>query len=147
MSEESKPITNKPNTLMIVTDQEYAHQPMPAEFALPARDRIRARGVTFTTRSKREVVIAAPWACGTGSERERRASSLRSVHWGLVHVCQKGARRAGRKDSQIRGLEALRGIGQNHFILERRCSARISPSSPPAAKTGARISHLPGGSA
>ncbi|HRI02250.1 MAG TPA: sulfatase-like hydrolase/transferase [Pyrinomonadaceae bacterium] len=47
MSEESKPITNKPNILMIVTDQEYAHQPMPAEFALPNRDRIRARGVTF----------------------------------------------------------------------------------------------------
>ena len=47
MSEESKPMTNKPNSLMIVTDQEYAHQPMPAEFALPSRDRIRARGVTF----------------------------------------------------------------------------------------------------
>ncbi len=47
MSEESKPMTNKPNILMIVTDQEYAHQPMPAEFALPSRDRIRARGVTF----------------------------------------------------------------------------------------------------
>ena len=40
-------MTNKPNILMIVTDQEYAHQPMPAEFALPSRDRIRARGVTF----------------------------------------------------------------------------------------------------
>ncbi|CAG0929152.1 MAG: sulfatase-like hydrolase/transferase [Rhodocyclaceae bacterium] len=49
MSEESKPMTNKPNILMIVTDQEYAHQPMPADFALPARDRIRARGVTFTS--------------------------------------------------------------------------------------------------
>ena len=48
MSEESKPMTSKPNILMIVTDQEYAHQPMPAEFALPARDRIRSRGVTFT---------------------------------------------------------------------------------------------------
>ncbi|MBN2437441.1 MAG: sulfatase-like hydrolase/transferase, partial [Deltaproteobacteria bacterium] len=47
MSEESKPMTGKPNILMIVTDQEYAHQPMPAEFALPSRDRIRARGVTF----------------------------------------------------------------------------------------------------
>jgi len=47
MSEESKPMTKKPNILMIVTDQEYAHQPMPTEFALPARDRIRARGVTF----------------------------------------------------------------------------------------------------
>ena len=41
-------MNKKPNILMIVTDQEYAHQPMPAEFALPARDRIRARGVTFT---------------------------------------------------------------------------------------------------
>ena len=47
MSEKAKPMTNKPNILMIVTDQEYAHQPMPAEFALPSRDRIRARGVTF----------------------------------------------------------------------------------------------------
>jgi len=41
-------MNKKPNILMIVTDQEYAHQPMPAEFALPSRDRIRARGVTFT---------------------------------------------------------------------------------------------------
>jgi arylsulfatase len=40
-------MTKQPNILMIVTDQEYAHQPMPAEFALPSRDRIRARGVTF----------------------------------------------------------------------------------------------------
>jgi len=40
-------MTKQPNILMIVTDQEYAHQPMPAEFALPGRDRIRARGVTF----------------------------------------------------------------------------------------------------
>ncbi len=40
-------INKKPNILMIVTDQQYAHQPMPAEFALPAMDRIRARGVTF----------------------------------------------------------------------------------------------------
>lgn len=40
-------MTKQPNILMIVTDQEYAHQPMPADFALPSRDRIRARGVTF----------------------------------------------------------------------------------------------------
>ena len=40
-------MTKQPNILMILTDQEYAHQPMPAEFALPSRDRIRARGVTF----------------------------------------------------------------------------------------------------
>jgi arylsulfatase A-like enzyme len=41
-------MTKQPNILMIVTDQEYANQPMPAEFALPSRDRLRARGVTFT---------------------------------------------------------------------------------------------------
>jgi arylsulfatase len=40
-------MSEQPNILMIVTDQEYAHQPMPADFALPSRDRIRARGVTF----------------------------------------------------------------------------------------------------
>jgi arylsulfatase len=40
-------MTKQPNILMIVTDQEYAHQPMPADFALPNRDRIRARGVSF----------------------------------------------------------------------------------------------------
>ena len=40
-------MTKQPNILMLVTDQEYAHQPMPAEFALPSRDHIRARGVTF----------------------------------------------------------------------------------------------------
>ena len=40
-------MNKKPNILMIVTDQEYAHQPMPAGFTLPSRDRIRARGVTF----------------------------------------------------------------------------------------------------
>jgi arylsulfatase A-like enzyme len=40
-------MTEQPNILMIVTDQEYAHQPMPADFDLPSRDRIRARGVTF----------------------------------------------------------------------------------------------------
>jgi arylsulfatase A-like enzyme len=38
---------NRPNILMLVTDQEYAHQPMPSEFILPSRDRIHARGVTF----------------------------------------------------------------------------------------------------
>jgi arylsulfatase A-like enzyme len=40
-------MARQPNILMIVTDQEYAHQPMPSDFALPSRDRIRARGVTF----------------------------------------------------------------------------------------------------
>ncbi len=38
---------SRPNILMIVTDQEYAHQPLPAGFVLPSRDRLRARGVTF----------------------------------------------------------------------------------------------------
>jgi arylsulfatase len=32
---------------MIVTDQEYAHQPIPAGFVLPSRERLHARGVTF----------------------------------------------------------------------------------------------------
>jgi arylsulfatase A-like enzyme len=40
-------MTNQPNILMIVTDQEYAHQPMPAGYVLPNRDRLYARGVTF----------------------------------------------------------------------------------------------------
>ena len=40
-------MTKQPNILMIVTDQEYAHQPVPTDFALPNRDLIRARGVTF----------------------------------------------------------------------------------------------------
>jgi arylsulfatase len=41
-------VKNKtPNILMIVTDQEYAHQALPAGVNLPNRDRIRARGVTF----------------------------------------------------------------------------------------------------
>ncbi len=40
-------MTKQPNILMIVTDQEYAHQPMPADYALPNRARIRDRGVTF----------------------------------------------------------------------------------------------------
>ena len=40
-------MTTQPNILMIVTDQEYAHQPMPAGFVLPNRDRLYARGVTF----------------------------------------------------------------------------------------------------
>lgn len=37
----------RPNILMIVTDQEYAHQPLPAGFVLSNRDRIHALGVTF----------------------------------------------------------------------------------------------------
>jgi arylsulfatase A-like enzyme len=40
-------MAQRPNILVIVTDQEYAHQPMPSEFILPSRDRIHARGVTF----------------------------------------------------------------------------------------------------
>jgi len=34
----------RPNILMIVTDQEYAHQSLPAGFVLSNRDRIHARG-------------------------------------------------------------------------------------------------------
>ena len=40
-------MNKKPNILMIVTDQEYAHQSLPAGFALSNRDRIHSRGVTF----------------------------------------------------------------------------------------------------
>jgi arylsulfatase len=40
-------MTKQPNILLIVTDQEYAHQPMPEDFVLPSRDRIRGRGVSF----------------------------------------------------------------------------------------------------
>jgi arylsulfatase len=40
-------MTNQPNILMIVTDQEYAHQSLPAGFVLANRDRIRSRGVSF----------------------------------------------------------------------------------------------------
>ena len=38
---------NTPNILVIVTDQEYAHQALPAGVTLANRDRLRARGVTF----------------------------------------------------------------------------------------------------
>ncbi|HRW49657.1 MAG TPA: sulfatase-like hydrolase/transferase [Caldilinea sp.] len=38
---------SRPNILVIVTDQEYAHQALPAGVALRNRDRIRSRGVTF----------------------------------------------------------------------------------------------------
>lgn len=38
---------NKPNILMIITDQEYAHQSFPVGATLPNRDRLRAQGVTF----------------------------------------------------------------------------------------------------
>lgn len=40
-------MTSQPNILMIVTDQEYAHQSLPAGFVLANRDRIRSRGVSF----------------------------------------------------------------------------------------------------
>jgi arylsulfatase A-like enzyme len=45
--EEPGIMPKRPNILMIVTDQEYAHQPLPAGFVLSNRDRIHARGVTF----------------------------------------------------------------------------------------------------
>ncbi len=35
------------NFLVITTDQEYAHQSLPAGVTLPNRDRLRSRGVTF----------------------------------------------------------------------------------------------------
>ena len=38
---------DRPNILIIVTDQEYAHQAFPAGVTLPNRDRLHSRGVTF----------------------------------------------------------------------------------------------------
>ena len=40
-------MNQKPNILIIVTDQEYAHQALPAGVPLPNRDRLHNRGVTF----------------------------------------------------------------------------------------------------
>jgi len=40
-------MTEKPNILLIVTDQEYAHQALPVDLTLPNRERLRARGMTF----------------------------------------------------------------------------------------------------
>ena len=39
--------SEKPNFIVIVTDQEYAHQALPEGVALPNRDRLRSNGVTF----------------------------------------------------------------------------------------------------
>lgn len=40
-------MATRPNILMIVTDQEYAHQALPAGVTLPNRNRLHNRGVTF----------------------------------------------------------------------------------------------------
>jgi len=40
-------MSDRPNILLIVTDQEYAHQALPSGVTLPNRDRLHARGVTF----------------------------------------------------------------------------------------------------
>lgn len=40
-------MAKQPNILMIVSDQEYAHQAIPEDLDLPARERIRSRGVSF----------------------------------------------------------------------------------------------------
>jgi len=40
-------MSEKPNILLIVTDQEYAHQALPVDTSMPNRERLRARGVTF----------------------------------------------------------------------------------------------------
>lgn len=40
-------MTEQPNILLIVTDQEYAHQAVPEDLDLPSRERIRLRGVSF----------------------------------------------------------------------------------------------------
>ncbi|MFK7803993.1 MAG: sulfatase-like hydrolase/transferase, partial [Anaerolineae bacterium] len=38
---------SRPNILLIVTDQEYAHQPYPPGFSLPNREKLRQRGISF----------------------------------------------------------------------------------------------------
>ena len=40
-------MNENPNILLIVTDQEYAHQALPVDVSMPNRERLRARGVTF----------------------------------------------------------------------------------------------------
>ena len=69
-------MNKQPNILMIVTDQEYAHQPMPAEFALPSRDRIRSRGVTFNNHHCTTTV--------TRSARPRAAPPRRTCSLGAI---------------------------------------------------------------
>jgi arylsulfatase A-like enzyme len=67
-------VTEQPNILMIVTDQEYAHQSLPAGFVLSNRDRIRSRGVTFENQHatttvctpSRSVMITGRHAVHTG---------------------------------------------------------------------------------
>lgn len=39
-------LTKQPNLRMIVTDQEHAHQSLPAGFVLPIRERLRSHGIT-----------------------------------------------------------------------------------------------------
>ncbi|MFJ3520669.1 hypothetical protein [Streptomyces sp. NPDC090131] len=40
-------MTERPNILLIITDEERASLPRPPGFSLPARERIAARGTTF----------------------------------------------------------------------------------------------------
>jgi len=40
-------MTQRPNILVIVTDQEYAHQALPVDVIMAGRNRLRERGVTF----------------------------------------------------------------------------------------------------
>jgi len=40
-------MAKRPNIMIIMTDQEYAHQSLPVGVSLPNRDRLRSRGVTF----------------------------------------------------------------------------------------------------
>ena len=53
-------MTKQPNILMIVTDQEYAHQSLPAGFVLSNRDRIHSRGVTFVNHHATTTVCTPP---------------------------------------------------------------------------------------
>jgi arylsulfatase A-like enzyme len=51
---------NKPNILMIVVDQEFAHQSIPEEVNLPNRDRLRSQGVTFNNQQVTHGVYPLP---------------------------------------------------------------------------------------
>ena len=69
-------MTEQPNILMIVTDQEYAHQPMPEDFVLPSRDRIRARGVSFNHHHCTTTVCTPSRSSMGGLCREKSTQSI-----------------------------------------------------------------------
>lgn len=53
----------KPNILIIVTDQEYAHPQMPEGYRLPNHERLKARGVTFDNFQSTTTLCTPSRAC------------------------------------------------------------------------------------